>query len=139
MSRWCESLRGVPVFGMIGSLPDLHLIKEGIMFKHVAMWEFEDDDDPLLNRENAIKIKAGLEELVYEVHGLKAIDVHIDRAKTPTANADILMESVFDNRDAYHAFIEHPRRKDVARLIESCTGKFLCMDFEVPQDEQDMV
>jgi Stress responsive A/B Barrel Domain. len=106
------------------------------MFRHVAMWEFEDDDDPVLNRENAIKIKAGLEELVYEVHGLIELDVHIDPAKTFTANADILMESVFDNREAYRAYLEHPRRKAIAELIDSCTGTFLCMDFEEEHDSE---
>lgn len=106
------------------------------MFRHIAMWRFEDDDDPVLNRENAIKIKAGLEELVYEVHGLVLLDVHIDPAKTGTANADIFMESMFENRDAYKAYLEHPRRKAVAELIESCTEEFLCMDFEADNDAE---
>lgn len=100
------------------------------MFKHVALWKFSDDDNPVENRKNAIKIKALFEELVYEVHGLNDLNVHIDAVRWGMANADIFMEGVFESRDAYRNFLEHPRRLAVTELLESCTEDFLCMDIE---------
>lgn len=105
------------------------------MFRHVALWKFDDESTPGRNRENAIKIKAGLEELAYELHGIQQIDVSIDPARVPTCNADILLECVFENRDAYRAYLEHPRHLAVRRLIDSCTEEFLCMDFEAEEPE----
>ncbi len=104
------------------------------MFRHVAMWTFEDDDDPSQNRQDAIKIKAGLEELVYEIHGLQRLDVHIDPAGTPTGTADMMMECEFENSEAYRAFLENPRRKAMFALVEATAGEYLCMDFEEETD-----
>ena len=105
------------------------------MFRHVAMWQFEEDSPEGLNREHAIKIKAGLEELVYEVHGIQQIEVYIDPIRVPTCNADILLECVFENRAAYHAYLEHPRHLAVRELIDSCTANFMCMDFDAAEPE----
>lgn len=105
------------------------------MFRHVALWKFADGDSPGLNRQNAIKIKALLEELVYEVHGLVRLDVYIDAVHSDLAKADIYMESVFESREAFRNYLEHPRRQAAAELIEDCTDEFLCMDFEEEEIE----
>lgn len=105
------------------------------MFRHVAMWRFDEDDAPGLRRENAIKIKAGLEELAYEVHGITEIDVWIDPLRATGSNADIFLECVFEDREAYEDFLEHPRLKAAMKLIEACTEERLSMDFEVDAGE----
>lgn len=105
------------------------------MFRHVAMWRFDEDAAPGLNRENAIKIKAGLEELAYEVHGITEIDVWIDPARGAGSTADILLECVFEDREAYDEYLEHPRLKAVLKLIESSTEECLSMEFEVDAGE----
>ncbi len=112
-------------------------IKEEAMFKHVAMWKFADVDDPGANRVNAINIKAALEELVYEVHGLlevevciEPIDAHPDRSDS----ADIYMECLFENREAYDDFLKHPHLLAADKLIRFCTGERLAMTFEVIEE-----
>lgn len=103
------------------------------MFRHVIMWKFADEDDPGQNRANAIK--AGLEELVYEVHGLDSIDVHIDPVRTTVSDADILLDSRFESREAFENYLVHPRHQAVKTLIDSCTEERLCMDFEEEEPE----
>ena len=105
------------------------------MLKHVAMWKFADDSTPGLNRENAIKIKAGLEELAYEVHGLLEIDVQIDPVRAADGNADILLECLFEDREAYHGYLENPRLRAIDKLLEACTEECLRMDFEPEETE----
>ena len=106
------------------------------MFRHVVMWKFDDEHTPGQLRENAIKIKAGLEELAYEVHGLVSIDVHIDPVRGGNSDADVMLDSCFENRDAFHAYLEHPRHKAVEKLIDACAEESLCMDFEDEEDDR---
>lgn len=105
------------------------------MFRHVAMWKFEDEDTPGVNRENAIHIKAGFEELAYEVHGILKIDVCIDPVRPTDHSADIFLECLFEDRDAFQDFLEHPRRLALLKLVNSCTEARLCMDFEAEEPE----
>lgn len=106
------------------------------MFRHVAMWRFSDEFTPGQLRESAIKIKAGLEELSYEVHGVLSIDVHIDPVND---DADIMVDSSFDSREAFRAYLGHPRHKAMEKLIEACTEDCLSMDFEDEEEEDDLI
>ena len=108
------------------------------MFRHVVLWRFEDEDDSARNREHAIQIKAGLEELVYEVHGVRKIDVHIDPVRSGDAGADMFMDSLFENRAAYLAFLESPRYVAMRKLLDSCVGERLDMDFEEDPEEGEL-
>ncbi len=104
------------------------------MFKHVAMWKFTDDDDPGGNRVKAINIKTSLEELVYEVHGLLEATVCIDPADKRPDGADIFMECLFEDREAYDDFLKHPHQLAADKLIRSCTEERLAMAFEVVEE-----
>lgn len=105
------------------------------MFRHVALWKFAEDSEPGRIRELAITAKAGLEELPYEVHGLLTLDVHIDPAHTPTSDADVFMEAVFEDRDAYKDYLDNPRRKAILDVIMEVAEERLCMDFEEEETE----
>ncbi len=105
------------------------------MFRHVALWKFDDDSDPGRDRECAITVKAGLEELAYEVHGIVSVDVHIDPARTPTGNADLFLEAEFEDRDAFRDYLDHPRRKAVLALLAERAEERLCMEFEEEETE----
>ena len=105
------------------------------MFRHVALWKFA-DDEPGPNREHAIKVKTALEETAYEIHGLVRVDVHIDAVKTSASNADIFMECVFEDRDAFRSFLDSSRYKAVKELLDDVVGERLAMDFEdAPEDD----
>jgi hypothetical protein len=115
------------------------------MFRHLAMWKFNDETSAGKLREDAIKIKAGLEELAYEVHGVLSIDVCIDPVRDAEddegdgCGADITADCLFDHREAYRAYLEHPRHKAVEKLIDACTEKCLFMDFEEEDGEEDLI
>ena len=106
------------------------------MFRHVVLWRFDDDSDDARNRELAIHVKAGLEEMAYEVHGLRTIDVHIDPARNGSSNADVFLDAVFEDRDVYRDFLESPRYIAIKKILDSCMEERMCMDFEEePEDD----
>lgn len=100
------------------------------MLKHIVLWKFADDDDEAKRRQNAITIKAGLEELRYEAEGIVSLEVHIAPLALPTCDADICLEAVFVSRDAFRAYLAHPRHVMVRDFITNCTEDRMCMDFE---------
>ncbi|MCC8180973.1 MAG: Dabb family protein [Planctomycetes bacterium] len=102
------------------------------MLKHIVLWRYADDLDEAENRENAIKIKAGVEELRYEVDGVVALDVHIQPLAMPGGSADMCLEGIFASRDAFRAFLAHPRYIRMREFIGDCTQDRMCMDFELP-------
>ncbi len=107
------------------------------MFKHVAMWKFADDNDPGGNRVKAINIKTALEELVYEVHGLLEVEVCIepvDASADHAEGADIFMQCLFEDSEAYEDFLKHPHQLAADKLIRSCTEERLAMAFEVVEE-----
>ncbi len=111
------------------------------MFRHVAMWKFHDEFTPGQLRENAIKIKAGLEELAYEVHGVVSIDVYIDpvRGGEDEDGADIMVDSCFERRAAYEDCLKHPRHRAMEKLLEACAGETLSMSFEDEEEDDDLI
>jgi hypothetical protein len=98
------------------------------------MWKFEDDCDPGLNRQSAIKIKAGLEELAYIVHGVARIDVCIDPLPV-TSDADIALDAAFETREALEAFLDHEATRALDDMIKSCTDERMCTDCREPLTE----
>ncbi len=106
------------------------------MYRHVVLWKFDEGHTPGQLRENAIKIKAGLEELAYEVHGVASIDVRIDPVRDGGGDgADIMLESCFETRDAFRDYLRHPRHRAVEKLLDGCTRECLHLDFEEENDE----
>lgn len=91
------------------------------------MWNYHEDCTDEENRENAIKIKSGLEDLRYAVEGVVSINVIIK--PLASSNADIMLDSVFADVQALEAYQNHPSHKRLAAFIRESTQNRMCMDF----------
>jgi hypothetical protein len=101
----------------------------------MVMWNFDESLTPEQKRENAVKIKTGLEEMRYCVEGVENVRVVID--PLPSSNADLMLDSAFASEEALAAYRGHPEHRRVLEFINSCVSGRRCVDYveiESPRD-----
>lgn len=96
------------------------------MVKHIILWKLKEEF-------NTDKIKAdmkkGLEELVGKVPGL--LEMEIQTECLPSSNADVMLYSVLESKEALRGYACHPEHVKVAdTLVRPYTETRSCMDFE---------
>lgn len=100
------------------------------MVKHVILWQLKDE---LFDSEKAeVKggIKAGLESLKGKVPGLIEIKVEIN--PLASSNADVMLDSAFENEESLKGYAVHPEHVAVADgKVRPYTKSRVCMDFEI--------
>ena len=100
------------------------------MIKHVIMWQLKDE----LSDEQKVQIKADakekLEALVGKIPGLVEMKIQTEYFKA--SNADFLLDSTFESREALEGYAVHPEHVKVAdEKVRPYTRSRVCMDFEV--------
>ena len=96
------------------------------MVKHVILWNLKDEFN---NDEVKTGIKTGLESLIGKIPGLLEIKVYINPLES--SNADVMLDSSFESREALTAYSTHPEHVKVAdTFVRPYTEKRTCMDFE---------
>ena len=101
------------------------------MVRHIILWTL----NPELTEEEktTIKqgIKSGLEGLVGTVPGLLKAEVHIE-GRLESSNADLMLDSLLESREALAAYATHPAHVAVANgRVRPYTVQRSCLDFEV--------
>ncbi len=84
------------------------------MLKHIVMFHFKDEN----KRENLIKTKKILEELLNTVPTLKSMEVGINFSKESRA-MDLSLYSEFDNEEGLKLYANHPEHLKVVKFIKS--------------------
>lgn len=102
------------------------------MVKHIILWQLKDE----LSGEEELKvkkeIKEGLESLVGKIPGL--IDVKVQTEGLSTSNADVMLDSTFENEDALKKYAIHPDHVYVAdKNVRPYIKSRICMDYEVKE------
>lgn len=100
------------------------------MVKHVILWNLKDEFSE--EEKEAIKagIKSGLEGLKGQVPGLLEIAVHTNGL--PSSNADLMLDSAFENEEALKGYAVHPAHVEVADTkVRPFTKTRACLDFEI--------
>ena len=97
------------------------------MVKHVILWQLKDE---LADKETVKKeIKAGLEGLAGKIPGLKEIKVNINGL--PSSNADLMLDSFFDDEASLNAYAVNPLHAAVADTkVRPFTKSRVCLDYE---------
>ena len=97
------------------------------MVKHVILWKLKDEcNTPAVKAE----IKESIEGLLGVVPGLREIQVQVECFNS--ANADVMLYSVLDSREALDAYAVHPAHVEVANThVRPYVQARACMDFEV--------
>lgn len=98
------------------------------MVKHIILWTL----NPELNESEKAKvkehIKLALEGLVGKINGLKEVKVIINPLKS--SNAELMLDSTFENEDALKAYQTHPLHVAVAnKYVRPFTASRSCIDY----------
>ncbi|MCR4696428.1 MAG: Dabb family protein [Lachnospiraceae bacterium] len=100
------------------------------MVKHVIIWTLKDEYSASEKEDIKKGIKEGLEGLKGKVPGIVEIKVHINGLET--SNADLILDSTFENEDALKGYAVHPDHVKVAtEKVRPFTSIRSCFDYEI--------
>ncbi len=100
------------------------------MIKHVILWTLKDSLSETEKADVKRGIKEGLEGLKGKIPGLTDIRVNIECLES--SNADVMLDSTFENADALAGYAVHPEHVAVAdNKVRPYTATRTCMDYEV--------
>jgi len=97
------------------------------MVRHIVTWNFKEGFTENENKENAQKIKSSLEDLTQVVDGIIELTVCI--APLPSSNRDILLNSLFQNKEALSTYQTHPEHKKIGTFISTVLQNRSCIDY----------
>lgn len=99
------------------------------MVKHVILWQLKDELSDSEKAEVKAGIKEGLEGLKGKIPGL--VDIRVEINPLASSNADVMLDSAFENEEALRGYAVHPEHVAVADSKVSPYRKTrVCMDFE---------
>lgn len=100
------------------------------MVKHVILWTLKDElsnDEKITVKKD---IKDGLEALKGKVPGI--VDIKVVINGLDSSNADLMLDSTFEDEEALKAYAVHPEHVKVAdNKVRPFTKIRSCLDFEV--------
>ena len=100
------------------------------MVKHVILWTLKDEfsEEEKLGIKQGIK--EGLEGLKGKVPGIVEIKVNINGLAS--SNADLMLDSTFENEDALKEYAVHPDHVAIAdSKVRPYTKIRSCLDYEI--------
>ena len=101
------------------------------MVKHIILWRLREDLSAEEKETVKRDIKAGLEGLAGRIPGLIYINVVID-GRLDSSNADIMLDSMFEDEAALRAYAVHPEHVAVADgKVRPYTIQRTCLDYEI--------
>ena len=99
------------------------------MVKHVILWKLKETDTGAKEKIKA-DAKRELEALNGKIEGL--IDIKIVTESLSSSNADMMLDSTFENAEALAVYQEHPLHKAAANgYVRPFAETRLCLDFEI--------
>ncbi len=100
------------------------------MVKHVILWTLKDEFSKDEKANIKAGIKEGLESLKGKIPGLVEIKVNINGLSS--SNADLMLDSLFENEEALKGYAVHPEHVKVADgKVRPYTKLRSCLDYEV--------
>lgn len=100
------------------------------MVKHVILWTLKDT----LSEEEKVTVKAdiksGLEGLAGQIPGLT--EIHVYTEGLASSNADLMLDSTFEDEEALKGYAVHPKHVAVADgKVRPYTATRTCLDYEI--------
>ena len=100
------------------------------MVKHVILWTLKSEYSAEEKQQIKANIKRELEALQGQIPGLLEIKVNVN--PLPSSNADLILDSSFENESALKGYATHPAHVAAADgFVRPHTSTRLCLDFEV--------
>lgn len=100
------------------------------MVKHIILWQLKDE----LTEEEKVNVRAGikegLESLAGKIPGL--VEIKVQTEYLATSNADVMLDSTFEDEAALKGYAVHPEHVKVAdEKVRPYTKSRVCMDYEL--------
>lgn len=100
------------------------------MVKHVILWQLKDELSDSERVQVKAGIKTGLEQLMGKIPGL--IEIKVETNPLASSNADMMLDSVFEDEEALKGYAVHPEHVAVAdNKVRPYTKTRVCMDYYV--------
>lgn len=100
------------------------------MVKHVILWQIKDEYEGAELDKIKAGIKDGLEGLAGKIPGL--VEIKVNTNGLESSNADVMLDSLFENEEALKGYAVHPEHVAVANgSVRPYTKTRLCLDYEV--------
>ena len=100
------------------------------MVKHVILWQLKDELSGMEMDRVKAGIKEGLESLQGEIPGL--VDIKVNITGLSSSNADLMLDSTFEDEAALKGYAVHPEHVAVANgKVRPYTKTRLCLDYEI--------
>jgi quinol monooxygenase YgiN len=100
------------------------------MLKHIVMWKLKDHAEGADRAANALEMKRRLDGCANIVPGMEVFEVVLAQPGLE-ATYDVVLYSVFADRAALQAYIDHPTHKAVVPFIGAIREGRQCMDYEI--------
>lgn len=100
------------------------------MVRHMILWQLKEEYSAARKAEIKAEIKAGLESLKGKIPGL--VDIHVQTDALASSNADVMLDSTFEDEAALKGYAVHPEHVKVADgKVRPHTQTRVCMDFKI--------
>ncbi len=100
------------------------------MVKHIILWTLKDELSAEEKEQVKQGIKEGLEGLAGKIPGM--VDIKVNINGLASSNADLMLDSTFENEEALKGYAVHPDHVAVADgKVRPYTKIRSCLDFEV--------
>ena len=99
------------------------------MFKHIVLWKLKDSANGKSRAENARLIKERFEELANMLDGVRRLEVGVNVLPGEDA-ADVALDSEFESRAAYEAYVAPPAHKALAAFIGEVRAERRVIDYD---------
>lgn len=98
------------------------------MIKHIVMWKFKDSANGKSKTENALEMKAKLENLVGKIDVLRSLEVGINDLYTD-ASYDMVLTTTFDSEDDIKNYAADPLHVEVSNFCKSIRTSRVTVDY----------
>ena len=101
------------------------------MLRHIVLFKFKESADGRSKAENVLITKNMLEALPSKIALIKKSEVHICMEGTNPDNADLLLISDFESKEALNEYIVHPDHKAVGAFMRPLREGRSSIDIEI--------
>lgn len=100
----------------------------GPSMTHVVMWRLLETALGRPASENALLLKAGLEDMQGQVPGLTGLEVGIDTRRRSNS-FDVVLICTFESAEALEAYHDHPAHEAIKPLIQAIRSESVVVDY----------
>lgn len=100
------------------------------MINHIVLWKLKDFAEGASKKENALRVKAMLEDMRGKVPGMLRLEVGLNFESSDSA-CDVSLYTEFESRQALDGYQIHPEHRKVKEFLPLVRSERYVVDYEV--------